>query len=449
MLKSKLISKQVNWYFSFDLHLLWEILLISLAIFLILNTYALIYYRLTFSDPEHKNMRAFKTTASVVGVYIVIGVVMYFIDGKSYIPYELRTVDLMNLDNSEEPVSYFSVVPESTGKVYHSTHSGFFAAFMSPLVVISSIAFSLYVAAGMAFLPFDLILLYNNQPQKPDPTKHIHTKKVLMARAEELLLQGKEIYDLKNNILVSSSESSEEIKTKNRLLNAGIIDLKEDMLQFNEMLEIYKKEDNIMEVNPLLYVFYLVLGIIGFMISALYVLHNLLGIKGIDIVLESFFDVLKSYSSLISIFVFLILCMYTLITAIYGFYKFSFLSDYLSHGYPVVIDGTWTDTFLININMLLLVTLGNIIYYTQSARVYFVSTDASKFVSNIIGNFKIHNTISSFGLYNTIFILIFLLCLFSYFFIKSPHALLQKVLKQKLITAEEEKKTLLKSVVQQ
>lgn len=429
--------------------MLWVIMMISIAVFLILNTYSIIYYRSVFNDPENKNINALKVTGMMVGIYLVLGVGMHFIDGHMYIPFQLQTVDLVNLDFSEEGVAFTVTVPESSGKLFYSTPSGFMAAFMSPLIIMSSIFFALYVGAGMAFLPFDLILAYNHKPVKPDPMKHIYTKKVLMSRAEELIQQSKELYDLKQNILLTPPENIEEIKTKSRLLRAGIHDIKEDVLTYNDMLDIYKKEDNIVEVNPLTYILYLILGIIGFIISAMYLLHNLLGIKGIDIIISELLDAIKAKSTLISLVVFLILCTYTLITAIYGFYKFSFLSSYLSHGYPVIIDGTWTDTFLVNINMLLLVTVGNVMFYTQSARIYFVNTDADVYVGTLLGNFKIHNTMQNFGLFNILFILVFLLCLFSYFFIRSPHSMLNKIVKGRLEEANREKEELLKSTIKE
>lgn len=414
-------------------------------ILLVANIYAIVYYRSIFNDPNNKNINALKMTGFVILVYCVLGVTMYYVDGSSSISYDLMTFDFSNLDYSEENISYFASKREDSRTVYYETPSGFLAAFLSPMIILSAVIFSIYVGAGMAFLPFDLIQLYNNKPKKPDPMRHIYTKKVLMSRAEDLLTQGKEIYDLKQNIMLTPSENAEEIKTKKNLLQAGINDLKEDMVTYNDMLDIYRKEENIVDVNPLTYVLYLILGIIGFVISILYLLHNLLGIKGIDIVLERFLDSVKVYSPLISLFIFLTLCFTTLITAIHGFYRFSYLSTQLTHGYPVAIDGTWTDTFLININMLLLVTIGNVLYYTQSVSIYFVCTDAYTLVGTILGNFKLHNKLRTFGLYNILFILIFLLSLFSYFFIKSPHEMLNKIVKERLNSSEQEKQALLKS----
>lgn len=59
-------------------------------------------------------------------------------------------------------------------------------------------------------------------------------------------------------------------------LQKDINSLKKEYLEFEEVMDCFKEEQNIQEVNPLVHIGYLVAGCIGYLASFLIVFHTYL-----------------------------------------------------------------------------------------------------------------------------------------------------------------------------
>ena len=73
---------------------------------------------------------------------------------------------------------------------------------------------------------------------------------------------------------------------KNKLLNEKVKELKKELIEYEEIFDAFKREDNIVDNNPLLYLLSLILGIFFGLISVLIIIHTILSIN-------NYFDVLE------------------------------------------------------------------------------------------------------------------------------------------------------------
>lgn len=63
-------------------------------------------------------------------------------------------------------------------------------------------------------------------------------------------------------------------RAKKMALQREINHLKKEFLEFEEVMDCFKEEQNIQEVNPLIHIGYLIIGCIGYLASFLIVFHT-------------------------------------------------------------------------------------------------------------------------------------------------------------------------------
>lgn len=62
-------------------------------------------------------------------------------------------------------------------------------------------------------------------------------------------------------------------RAKKMILQKEINDLKKQFLEFEEVMDCFKQEQNIQDVNPLVHLGYLILGCLGYLGSFLIIFH--------------------------------------------------------------------------------------------------------------------------------------------------------------------------------
>lgn len=330
-------------------------------------------------------------------------------------------------------------------KTYSRTYganSAFLLVCLVPLVLIGSVCYAIFAGAGMALYPITLIFSYLNQPTKPSAEEYVLAKKVLVASSEMLLNKAKEAYDLRHDLDLNPVTNPVEKKMKMQVLNDKVREMKYDLSDYEEVFLVFKQQDNILDVNPLVYLANLIMGIVFGLISVLFFAHTFLSVRGFYVILESFFGFLEGLTSIIALFVFLIISVYLGIAINKAAVKLSGMLGALLDTGPFKLNGTWTDTFLLNNNILLFSFVGMIVYFMMNCPTYFRFLAAQLIFGRIITKIGFVNGIYRFQITDYLFIGFFLigivLCLFS----KSGKAILDEKVKEKQMQLEAEKERL-------
>ena len=324
----------------------------------------------------------------------------------------------------------------------YGANSAFLLVCLVPLVLIGSVCYAIFAGAGMALYPITLIFSYLNQPTKPSAEEYVLAKKVLVASSEMLLNKAKEAYDLRHDLDLNPVTNPVEKKMKMQVLNDKVREMKYDLSDYEEVFLVFKQQDNILDVNPLVYLANLIMGIVFGLISVLFFAHTFLSVRGFYVILESFFGFLEGLTSIIALFVFLIISVYLGIAINKAAVKLSGMLGALLDTGPFKLNGTWTDTFLLNNNILLFSFVGMIVYFMMNCPTYFRFLAAQLIFGRIITKIGFVNGIYRFQITDYLFIGFFLigivLCLFS----KSGKAILDEKVKEKQMQLEAEKERL-------
>ena len=419
----------------------WIILYTSLLLF-IFNIFFYFYYQSIKNEEENVSKGGIVKTGIFLGAYLAISTITFLRFNKTFNKINISTVDVINLDLSEKFVSFTATVPESSGSYRFFYPQALLSLGVSFFYLICCFVFSITVSAGMALLPFALFNYYKNRPQKPDPKLQIITKKMLVSKAEELMIEGKNVYGIKRDMELHPDENEEAIKTKSKILHQRINELKEDLIDYNSLCEEYEKQENILEENPLFYFMSFAFSIVCFMLSFIFFFHIILSVKKFNFILESIFSNLKLVSPLFSVGFFIIFAVYVFFASLYGFYKVMILFKMDSIAYPFKRDGTWADTFILYATVSMISILGFCAIIMISVQRQFSNTDGYFIFIKILKNNLVIDVLTRLQTFEFIFILLFLSCIITYLFFDTPTQMLNDLVQKKQKEIEEEKEKL-------
>ena len=434
--------------FTMELDTIWWLILYAAFTLFVCNLFFYFYYQSIKNEEESVNKGGLVKAGVFLGTYLFVSALVYFRFNKTFNKVEVYTVDLINLDLSEKFVSFTVTVPESSGPTKFFFPQPFISLGVTFFYLICCFAFSITVSAGMALLPFALFNYYKNRPQKPDPKLQIITKKMLVSKAEDLMIEGKNVYSIKRDMEIHPDENQEAVKTKTKILHQRLNELKEDLIDYNSLCEEYEKQENILEENPLFYFTSFILSIVCFILSFIFFFHIILSVKRFNFILESIFSNIKDISPLFSTAFFLIFSIYVFCASLYGFYKVMILFKMDSIAYPFKRDETWADTFLLYSTVSMISVIGFCAMIMISVQHQFSDTDAYFIFMKTLKFNNVIEIITRLQTFEFIFILLFLSCIITYLFFDTPTQMLNDLVQKKQKEIDEEKEKLANSNIE-
>jgi hypothetical protein len=414
-----------------DMVTLWEVIAFIILLLSLFNTIALNYYYFVTKQRRARSIPAmlFKMSVPVLAYLAATGLV-YFSGSKfrKTIQFEISGLEAFQLSNSFE--AFPSRVVTQAFR-YEATVSMLYT-FLAPFVLLSQLSFAVFGGAGMALLPINCIYAYLNRPKQPEPESHVLAKKVLRDSTDTLIVKGRQIYDLQRDIQLNTSESAEELRNKKNAIKSRLYELKCELIEFEEIFEQFDTEDNFLECNPLVYIGYLILGIIFTFLSILIIVHASMTAVGIYGILEWAFLKVAKYNTVVSMFMFVLLAGYLWVASFYGSISLSYLMHWALNTHPVKANGTWTDSFLLNINFGLFSTMGMIFFLLNYCRNFLRFLDVNTLFLTIVSRIQILHPLKKGLVYGYVMMLFFLTAFFvSFFLITSRANMQEKVEKQK------------------
>ena len=440
-MRCKLSSRNMPFGFNFNMESIWKLIaMVVLGLFFV-NMFFKNYYKEKTAGNLFDRIKAgAKSTLIFFVLYMILGVTIYFVMGNVKFSTPYKVADFVMLDFSEAMESETTVVFDKNYN--YSASTDFLLAILSPLVVLGSVAFSVFGGAGLAFFPLELILNYLFRPQRPEPEEHILSKKVLLQASESIINKARDTYDLRRDIDINPINNPIEKKMKLKVVFDSVEELKKELIDLEDIFQIFKIQDNIVDSNPLYYTISLILGIFFGAISLTFVIHTFLATQGFYVVLESIFAIVEWINTIFSLLFFLIVSIFIGIATTKGSIKMGGILSFILDSGPFKVNGTWTDTFLTNNNNLMLSFLGLIVYFIKYMPNYFRFLAADLIFNKLITKIGIIAFIYNFNIMEYLFLLFFLVAIFASCFMPTGKAILDAKVQEKKAELEAEKERL-------
>lgn len=239
----------------------------------------------------------------------------------------------------------------------------------------------LYGGIGLSAIPMDLINKYRFRPTPLTPTELAAKRSGLKRRAKDILQEGQRIKEGKLTVEAETSwfkrrsQKNQQRRDENRL--------KADVLILERDFEVFKEEEQIAKVNPLLYPFYCFLGLILLVVTVMWLLHILLFLMVRDqygVPASPFFnDILVGLqqpgSSWVCTCIYVLLTVYLLWACIKGNFKFGMRCFCCFQPYPLRKDDTPMNAVMFNVMLLLICSVSVTLFAVKAFSMYTRLTD--------------------------------------------------------------------------
>lgn len=427
--------------FNFNMQPIWK--LISMAVLLLF--FVNIFFKHFYKEKTSPNIwgriiAGFKSLGIVIIIYFVKVTIFYAFMGKVMFSTAYKITDFTTFDFSEATKSKSVLVFDETYS--YSAKADFFLVMLSPLVIYGSIAFSVFGGAGLAFFPLELVMNFLFRPQRPEPEDHILAKRVLLASSESIINKARDAYDLRRDIDINPITNPIEKKMKLKAVFDSVEELKADLISLEDVFQIFKIQDNIVDSNPLYYTISLALGVFFGLISLMFIIHTFLATQGFYVVLQTIFTFFESLNTIFSLIFFLIVSVFLGIAITKGSIKMGAMLSFILDVGPFKLNGTWTGTFLTNNNHLILSFLGLIVYFVRYMPNYFRFLAADLIFNKIVTQIGLLSYIYKYNVCEYLLLLFFLVAVFASCFIPSGKAILDAKVAEKKAELEAEKERL-------
>jgi LMBR1-like membrane protein len=262
----------------YDMDFIWTAINFSICfVLMFFLPMALALYNDESEDWQQTVKYAIKVSAIIALGHIAFVSLYYIIVSTAQLPVKhvaKRMVDV--IPSSGRVVSQTALdfyLPTSVMSNWISIKLGFFNCCTLHLTVIGSLLLILLGGYGLASFPMEFLNAFLNRPQIRDPEDFVLTKVILRLENEKLVNHAKKVKQDKED-LEKRTVGFIAQRARKMALQKEINELKNEFLEFEEVMECFKQEQNIQDVNPLVHISYLVFGCIGYLASFLIVFHT-------------------------------------------------------------------------------------------------------------------------------------------------------------------------------
>jgi hypothetical protein len=401
------------------LEIWWWLLIISILLFLG-NIFWRKYYN--YDNPHRENLKdqeiKVRIKASVLEMFkfgIVLTVVLFFVTyvygGSIKLPYHVTVTrpDVLIFSNLKR-----ELVSEQTSQHLHISNlmPGWNSFIAAPFIFYGTLLLFIIGGFGMATVPISFIASYFKKPKKPNAENMVISDILILKDTEKgirklknLIMSQEELEEIKKEGL----EEKKIIKTKIENINIEIIQCQEMLIQLEDLMSARMRKHNVINENPLKYLFNLIFGIFSTFISFTIIIHTILSAFKIHVVLENIYFFLYSLSSLYSMFFFVFLSMYMLFCTIKGYEKLSEIFPQKFGHNQMKMNRTWIDTFLVIANIFIPSSWAILAYNLRFVPQFFNMTSASTFIYRFVMNIMYIKIFFRFRIIHVVLVLCFLL----------------------------------------
>ena len=321
-----------------------------------------------YDSPSYSDMRAGRTVSGEPVTYTIPPNTINTVKNATFL-----TSDLVDMDQADE--HFQDMLVESSDSLTLTVNvSTFYGGLMA---WVGWFLFSLFGGIGLAALPLDLILTYQNRPRHLDAQKFAEIQQSLRQQVNELVDIG-ELLKIEREERAQAglaggplgrfsmdSDKRKAIREEQQAVTefkAVVYLLEEDVQDFKDATENYEN------YNPLTPYVSVALGVASMIMSLFWFLHICIYVypePPLKPFLNAYFQWFDSWFPLFGVLSVAIFSCYLLFAALKGCFKFG-LRFMFFQIHPMKIGKTYMSSFLFNIALVLLCALP-VVQFSQEA----------------------------------------------------------------------------------
>ena len=294
--------------------------------------------------------------------------------------------------------------------------------------------FIIFGSAGFSFFGAEMMKKYLFQPQLPKPEEHVLAKTVLQEVSGKIIKKGRMVYSINDDLKENRHKMTlVEAKTKTRIMDKKIREIEVESEELKEMLEIFERESNFENENPLMNLGFGVLGIFTYIMGFFFLINNYYLINYYFHFTDNAYYILRTYIGMGAVYCLMLISYSLILMSVFkGYQKISELvPDSLIAKFSLIEDKTWTDNFLGISNFLSIATLSTIMaLLRQFPTVYANSGLYYLFYLNYSSVYPYSDFINLYYP-NVFFIIFFMVGFFVVFFEPAPKEKLWKLVEER------------------
>lgn len=314
-------------------------------------------------------------------------------------------------------------------------NSSLYLCFFSIISLVGYAMFSIFSSSGFSFLGGELMKKHLFRPTLPKPEEHVLAGVVLRNFSEKVIEKARLVYSISSD-LKSNRKDMEKIEAENKstIMKKKMIEIEKDNLELKQMLDIYDKESDFQNENPLIYDLIAFCGILVYVVGFMYLVNNYYLMQDLYTCSDRIYYSIRTFCGMIFVFVFIFIMYVIIFMATYkGRDKIAgYIPDFALQSYNFEEDKTWTDDFLSITNIFLLINFVVVIGMTRNFPSIFSKTGIFSIIILDFSSVYPYSSIMNSFYLNACFWVFFFVGFFIVFFEPAPKQMLQELIKDKM-----------------
>ena len=368
--------------------------------------------------------------------FFLITIILYASIGKADIPITRISIDYMqNYQNSFSDFQRIEDYEKAEGEIEIKVNFLIYA--IAVLLFVSWLLFAFFGGIGLAAVPIDLFCSFRKRPKHMRSKEIDRRKSILLKNVENLRQLGQEVKTLRSkgdNKRFKFSSKRRNYDKKYNQFRAGYMLVNEEYQIVNAENDAKKKGNCVI----LLYYLLIPLGILALICTLLWVIQFCCsyfirknGRPGYPFLSRMYIFFNDHDLAFLSFFIFSILSLYLLLCVIKGNFKFGVRILCCWEIYPMKKDGTYMNSFLFNVTLILLASCSITQFCADCLEDYVSFTDINMIFNVQIRYLKFFKLFYKYHIFQYILFVIFVISLI--YLLLRPSDSLSKVLNSEQI----------------
>lgn len=370
---------------NLDMKGFWYTMTMTSAVFIFLILpIAYFYYETEGDELKSRIWHAVKMEFFLLLISSILLFVSYALLSKANIPIDNISCDMSTtIDNGVLMNLTTETLSEDCGggSDTFTVEISFAVYFICFLAFIGWWIFVLFVGVGLSALPMDMINSFRNRPRRIDQGEFNRRRTRLLQHVQNLRKDGKHLESIKDSV---DKDTGLKGWKNRRFFNRDLTKFEARCLIAEREFVKLERISKISKVEPYWYVFKLILGIVLFLLTIVFIVHIFVWVlvrPGGNPKHPFFNNMLegmrKGHVQFLSTAVFAGIAVYLLLATIKGNIKFG-LRFFCVTFYPIRPNETFLSAFLFNTWLINIWTFSLLEFLTQNFSMYARFTDAYK-----------------------------------------------------------------------
>ena len=395
----------------------YAIYIITLIYILIISPLAKSYYETdeTWSIKE-KISHSLCLVSILLVIFIILSIIFYASCKEAKITtYAIKCNFSENVSSSFNEFSENPQCDMSEEKII--IKANYIVICIALLLIYSWVVFAFFGGIGLASVPIDLFYSFCTRPKHINSNEILNRKVNLIKDVEEIKKLGEDVKRMELQGFNKKFFFSKDRREYDRKINQ----FRSGYILVNKEYKIVNVENEARKKGNCVFVWYyalLPLGILSSIVSLLWIIQFICSFfarshgRPAIMFLSTMFIFFQDHDcAFLSFIIFALMNLYLLFCTIKGNFKFGFRLFCCSEFYPMKKNGTYMNSFLFNVNLILVASCAITHFSSECFYDYVAFTDLDIIFNQIINNLKFFEFFYDNHIFQIIFFIIFVISL--------------------------------------